>query len=440
MKIFVLFLFEQGYDTITMLSKKYFQIGIFIFIAFFCALTVSADEILSWQDCVREAQQNHPDLVSARENVRYTQASRAITKSAALPQISANVSESTSKTATTYKKETYSYSVAGEQLLFDGLKTSFDIKAAEQQVKSAQFNYVLVSSEVRNRLRTAFIRLLKAQELLGITEEIFERRKQNFELVQLRYDAGREHKGSLLTAAADLAQAEFEVIQGQRNLSFAQRRLIKELGRAHFSPVAVKGTFDFSDISRKNPNLELLVADTPFLGDLLAKREKAKFNLKSSKAEFFPEINFNASAGQTSSDWPPRDEYWSMGVTVSLPLFEGGSRLAEIEGAQALLRKADADAQSGRDQVLLALEQDWMIWQDSIDNVLVKKKFLEAAEERSKIAEAEYSNGLISFDDWTIIEDNFVSTKKAFLDTQEQAFIAQANWVLTRGGTLDEEE
>ncbi|MBM3251623.1 MAG: TolC family protein [Candidatus Omnitrophica bacterium] len=420
--------------------EKRFYFVIFVFIAFFLTLAASADEILTWQGCLREAKQNNPDLVSARENLRYLQASRSIAASAALPHISTEINGASSKTAATSSKETYSYSLTGKQLLFDGSKTSFDIKAAEEEIRSAQFNYAAVSSEVRNRLRVAFVQLLKAQELLQLTQEIFERRKQNFELVQLRYDAGREHKGSLLTAAADFAQAEFEVIQAKRNLSLAQRSLIKELARTEFSPISVEGSLDLTDTSREVPNFEALAAETPFLKDLIAKREKAKFNLKSSKAEFFPKINFNASAGQTSSNWPPRDEYWSTGVTVSLPLFEGGSRLAEMKGAAALLRKADADAQSGRDSVVLALEQDWTSWQDAVDEVLVKRKFLEAAQERSKIAEAQYSNGLLSFDNWTIIEDNLVNTKKTFLDAQEQAFIAEANWVLTRGGALDEEE
>jgi outer membrane protein TolC len=300
-----------------MCKKERFYIGIFIFAIFYCLLiNTSADEILTWKDCIREAKRHNPDLVSAKENLSYAQASRWIAISSALPQISTEFSEGSSKTAATDTKETYAYGITGKQLLFDGSRTSFDIKAAEQDIKSAQFNYALVSSEVRNRLRIAFVQLLKSQQLLNITKEISKRRKQNFELVQLRYDAGREHKGSLLTAAADLAQAEFEVVQAKRNLSLGQRRLIKELARAEFSPVSVEGSFDLTDASREVPDFESLASETPFLKDLIAKREKAKFNLKSSKAEFFPKVNLNASAGQTSSNWPPHDEYWSTGITV----------------------------------------------------------------------------------------------------------------------------
>jgi outer membrane protein TolC len=60
-----------------------------------------------------------------------------------------------------------------------------------------------------------------------------------------------------------------------------------------------------------------------------------------------------------------------------------------------------------------------------------------AAEERAKIAEAQYSLGLLQFDNWTIIEDNLVSAKKAFIDAQANALLAEANWVMAKGETLE---
>ena len=77
-----------------------------------------------------------------------------------------------------------------------------------------------------------------------------------------------------------------------------------------------------------------------------------------------------------------------------------------------------------------------MEFQD-IDMVEVKQKFLEAAQERAKITQSQYSTGLISFDNWTIIEDDLVSTRKSFLDSKADALIAQAYWVQAKGGTLD---
>jgi outer membrane protein TolC len=75
--------------------------------------------------------------------------------------------------------------------------------------------------------------------------------------------------------------------------------------------------------------------------------------------------------------------------------------------------------------------------QDAIETVEVQKKQLDAAEERAKIAEAEYATGFISYDNWTIIEDNLVSAKTRYLDAEANALFAEANWVQAKGEVLE---
>jgi TolC family type I secretion outer membrane protein len=405
------------------------------------ALTdAKAEEVLTWEDCLKEAKENHPDLISAQEQLNQARADKAIARSEFLPQISSNLSEKTSQTATataTTRTETYSYDVTGTQLLFDGFKTSYSISSATEDIKSAQYDYQATSSNVRLSLRTAFVGLLKAQQLLHITEDIAARRKNNLELVKLRYEAGREHKGSLLNAQANLAQADFEVTQAGRDIDLAQRQLAKELGREESTSIRAEGELKIEFSGGENPDFERLAESNPLLQELIAKKEAARFDLKSAKAEFFPEIYANASAGRTDSHWPPDNETWSAGVSLSLPIFEGGSRIAGVSKAEATLNQARADERSGKDSVIFTLEETWKEWQDAIDKVGVEEKFLEAAEERAKITRAQYSIGLVSFDDWSIIEDNLVSAKKSFLNARADALVKEANWIQAKGGTLD---
>lgn len=405
-----------------------------------CTHEAGAEEVLTWQECVEEAQKNNPDLISAKEVVNQSKADKAIAISTMLPQISTEASQRTSMSSQNIKADRSAYGITAQQLLFDGLKTPYDIAAAAKNVKSAEYNYQVISAEIRLSLRTAFISLLKAQELLTITKDISIRRKQNADLVTLLYEGGREHKGSLLTAQANLAKAEFEVTQTQRTITVAQRQLSKELGRAEVKPIQVTGNFEDITVKRERPNFETLAATNPSLESLASKKEAAKFSLKSAKAEFFPQIYANAQAGRTDSHWLPRDDEWSAGVTLTFPLFEGGRRWAAVSKAKAVLNQAVADERSNRDGVILTLEQTWTNWQDALDSVEVQKKFLQATEERAKITRAQYSNGLISFDNWTIIEDNLVQTQKTFLDAQAAAVIAEAQWIQAQGGTLDHAE
>ena len=46
--------------------------------------SVMADEVLSWQDCIKEASLNHPDLIAAQDVVKESEASKNITASGLL--------------------------------------------------------------------------------------------------------------------------------------------------------------------------------------------------------------------------------------------------------------------------------------------------------------------------------------------------------------------
>jgi outer membrane protein TolC len=409
------------------------QRGSLFLTGFTCAI---AEEALTWQDCVREAAKNHPDLISAQEGIKQAEASKRITSSALSPQISGDAEASTAKTSGK-STNTYTYGVTATQLLFDGLKKSNDVKAASENIKAYQYYYKFTSSEVRFRLRTAFINLLKAQELLNITREIYNIRRGNLELITLRYESGIEHKGALLTAQANLAQAEFEISQAKRALEVSQRELLKEMGRTKFSPLRLEGTFKISDSALEKPDLEALAKNNPSLEKLIAQKNATSFSLKATEANFFPQLSAKAGANRNSSHWPPENNQGNIGLTLSLPLFEGGLKQAELSQARALFNQAQANEQSARDGVILTLEQTWAALQDVVETVEVQKKFLNATEERAKIAEEQYSLGLIQFDDWTIIEDNLIQAKKAFLNTQTNALLAEANWVQAKGETLE---
>ncbi|MEI6437152.1 MAG: TolC family protein [Candidatus Omnitrophota bacterium] len=406
-----------------------------------CVLVVGraqAQEVLTWADCIKEARLRHPDLISAREKVNAAQADKALTRSGALPQLSASAGADVSKTAGRAKTENYSLGVSGSQLLFDGFKTSNELAAARERVKSAQYNYQVASSDVRLRLRSAFVGLLSAQENVGLTKNIRQRRQQNLDMVALQYQGGREHKGSLMTAEANAAQAGLDSVEAERSVELYQRRLTKELGRSVFAPVKVSGKLSVGTIDRGKPAFEQLVETTPFLKDLTARKEAARFGLKASRSDFFPQVYADAGAGKSDAFWLPRTENWSAGLRVSFPLFAGGQQQAALAKAKAGYRQSEADERSGRDGVILTLAENWTQWLNDVDQALVQDKFYQAARQRADIVEAQYKSGLATFNDWTIIEDDLVRNQKALLQAKTSAFISEAAWLQAKGETVDE--
>jgi len=426
--------------------KNFIKIfAILLFLNFFLPQAL-AEEVLTWEACLKEAGINHPDLISAQAVIEQQKADKTITKSGLFPQISVDADVKRAKTSTTNSTtgitkdsttDTYSYGITGTQLVFDALKSKNDVKAASENISAAQYSYKFTSSEVRLNLRIAFVNLLKAQELINVAQEIVKIRRDSLELITLRYHSGLEHRGALLTAEANLSEANFGLAQARRDIELFQRQLAKEMGRTEFKPVSVQSDFTINDTAKEKPDFEAMAKNNPSLLQLAAKKNAATFGVNAAYADFLPQVSGSAGASKTSSHWPPQNEQWNLGVNVSMPVFEGGLKTAELTKAKAVYSQAEADERSKKDTVVLGLQQSWVNLQDAIETVDVQAKSLEAAEERSKIAEAQYSTGFITFDSWIIIQNDLVNAKRAYLNARINVMLTEAGWIQAKGETIE---
>ena len=51
-----------------------------------------------------------------------------------------------------------------------------------------------------------------------------------------------------------------------------------------------------------------------------------------------------------------------------------------------------------------------------------------AAEIRAEISRQQYEGGLLSFENWIVIEDDLITKKEKLLDARKSALLAEAAW------------
>jgi len=397
---------------------------------------------LSWEECAALALANHPELVSAREKVKQAKADEGVTRSGLLPQVSAvmDINRSRQETGTIqgYQEGTaYSYGLSGRQLLFDGGRAMFETAGAKKIVWQSMYEVTAVSSAVRQNLRSAYVSLVQAQESVRISLEIAERRKKNLELVRMRYDAGREHRGSLLTAEVSLAQALSDLAQAERAVSLARHRLAKEMGLNEWRGFSVKDELPLPEGKATPPAYAELADAVPRVKQAGLEKEYAALMKNAVKSDYLPQMYGVASAGKNDSSWPPENTRWSVGVEITLPLLQGGKRVHANSRADAVYRRAVADEKKARSEAMVELEERWVALQNAVGAFRVKEKNLRAAAERARIAEAQYSIGQIFFDNWIIIENALADAKRSYLQARADMLIAEAQWNKSRGVTLE---
>jgi len=416
----------------------------------FSSSRLYAAETLTWTQCLKEASEKHPDLRSASEAVRQAEAQRGIDRGGLLPSLS--ISAGGSRTGNLSSDAGSGSSVSGDgsrdgswsmiasasQLLFDGAKTRNTVESRTETLKATQHAADVISASTRYALRTAFVQLLTAQQQVSLAAEIAERRRQSLRLIGLLYKSGTENSGALSKSRADLAAAEFEVAQSRRGLEMAQAVLCTQLGRMSFSPVRVTSPFAATESTNGMPDFDLLSREHPSYLQLFSQKEASRHSLQAARSAFVPKVSLTSSVGNNSfGNLPPERVDWQVGVNVSVPIYQGGTGRATVALARASLNKLTADEQSGYFSLMRSLQQSWKGFRDAADNVAVQKQYLDAANERARIAEAQYSAGLVTFNDWTIIEDNLVTAKKSYLSARSTLLTTEASWVQAKGGTVE---
>jgi len=419
-------------------------------------------ETLTWEECLREAASANPDLRVSAESVRQAEAQRKIDRADLFPSLSfeaggsryGTIAGSSSQTvsqegpaeAVTTKNGSnddgsLSFSLGASQLLYDGGKTRNQVRSADETVKAEQYASAVVSSDTRFALRSAFIELLKAQEQIGIARQIVERRSQNLRLIGLRYQAGREHLGSLSKARADEAKAKFDLQSAVRSLETAQLRIETLLGRQTYTPVKATGSFLTSTPVGTRPDFDALVTSHPTFREIAARKEASRYGIEVARNQFMPKVSLSSSLGNSSFDYSDLDEDgldWQVGITISVPIYQGGAGRAGVTKARSVMYQQDAREKSARLSLRRNLEERWNAMKDAVDNVSVQKQYLDAAGERSRIAEAQYSSGLLSFNEWIILEDAVVSAKMSYLNARADMLTEEARWIQAKGGTLEQ--
>jgi len=402
------------------------------FTVFGAVCSNAAAQALTLDKCLAEAAENNPDLAAAREALHKARFHYQSAYSTFLPQVSVGVSRgrSGSESAET-PNDANSVGVSANQSLYNGGRDRAAVEEADAVREVTEWELRILEAQLTYSTCDAFARLLFAQESIAVTEVIAKRRQDNVNLLQLRYEGGREHKGSLLRMVAASRQADFDVVAAHRNVQVARRRLARLLGRSESDAVA-EGQLEVVTPGVVT-NWSALVAQTPDHRLALAQVRASKAGVVQARGRFRPSLSANASAGRGGESWPPNNDDWSVGLSMSFPVFSGGADYLNVKSAQAEQRRTEASARSKDDELAYVLEQAYADFCNATDNVKVQQNFLEAATTRAEIARSQYTSGQLSFDNWDLIENDLINAQKSHLASRRDAVIAAANWEKAQG-------
>lgn len=399
--------------------------------------TEVVQEQVSLDECLRRAAMYNPRIETAEASLAQANEDYKSARSTLYPTLNGSASYGKSSGDVDFSEATdrSSLGLSARYDLFSGGADRAGIRQAAARVLSSEADNDRAWADVEASVRSSFARLLFAQENEALTRQIAQRQKQNVELVELRYEIGKEHKGSLLRLQASYKDAEFEVVRAQRALRIAQRELVTAMGLSNGAELVAKGELQ-APVLPEEPVMSTVLALTPEHRKAESSVESARQSLVTARAGLYPSLGVSVSGSRDGEDWPPEEEGWSAGISMSIPLFTGGRNIANLRSAEFALRGSEADLRSTDDQTRLDLDSAWTDLQDALQALEVQQAFLEAAEARAEIGRNQYAGGLLTFENWTQIEDELTQAQKSMLSGRLDALLKETAWNRVRGVTI----
>ena len=167
----------------------------------------------------------------------------------------------------------------------------------------------------------------------------------------------------------------------------------------------------------------------------------ANANIGVAKAAYYPDFSLSLSGGYSSSqyqDWiSVPNRFWSVGPKISLPLFDGGQRSAEVDRNEALY---DQTVAKYRQTVLDGLREveNYMVQLKVLgDESVVQEQALESARESLRLTTNQYKAGLIAYLDVVSVQTTALSTERSVLNLLQSRLIASVQLIAALGGGWD---
>ena len=323
--------------------------------------------------------------------------------------------------------------------LWGRVRRGFESARADAQASLAAFYNVLLTLQADVAQNYFAIRALDA-EIATVTGTVGLRQEQ-VRLVRSRFEGGIGSELDVARAETELATTEAEAASlAQRRAELENAIAILVGGNPSSFRLSALGTNEW------NPQPPGIPAGLP--AELLerrpdvaeAERQLASANARIgvAKAAFFPVLSLTSSGGFVSGDvdslfkWDSRT--WSIGPSLSLPIFAGGRNRATYKRSQAAFEEAIARY---RQRVLVAfgeVESSLSGIRYLTDQAAAQQRAVANARRAAELATDRYRSGIVSYLEVVDASRDALQTERANAQLAGQRLITTVHLIRALGG------
>lgn len=308
-----------------------------------------------------------------------------------------------------------------QQPIFQGGMAYHAFEAAQIVARIADLGIVTAEEQISFAVAIAFFDALLARESLAVARENTTLAREHLEDVRKRRAQGMASRFEELRAETQVAATETLEIQAKNTLVVKKLSVLRLAGLPLDTEIRLEGAIASGPLEAGYD--QVWEGAERFRPDLAAARAgllAAEKGIAATRAQLMPKIygffnwgwqkpsskSFVAGAGAG---------YWNGGLSLSVPIFDGGAVHGQLLKAYAARRQAQYRLQDLQEEIALEIRKSLINIEDAAKAVEASRKGLKLAEEGRRLAKVGYENGINAQLDVLEADNALVKAKFGFL-------------------------
>lgn len=395
--------------------------------------TARADTL---REALLAAYNTNPALQAARAQQRATDETVPIERAAGLPSASASASESefvkTSGNSFTAPGRAFQAGVDLSIPIYSAGAVKNAVRAAENRVEAGRAGLRGAESSVFSQTVAAYMDVIRAEAVVALNANQVEVLTVNLQATTDRFEIGDLTRTDIAQSQSRLSLAKSDLRAAQANLIAARENYINIVGKA---PVDLQPPPPLAGLpSSVDDAVAIALESNP---DFIGAQERAKaseYDIATASAVRMPKVSlysngnytnyFNTLGGQSTAAFRQSDSTATVGVRLTMPLFQGGRAGALERQAQARSAVAMEQAVQAERGVIAQTRSAFASWEASVEIIRSSEEAIRAAELSLEGVRAENSIGNRTILDVLNAEQELLRARSALVTARRNSYVA----------------
>jgi outer membrane protein len=324
----------------------------------------------------------------------------------------------------------------GQYTVFDSGQRSSELNSAKSQYAATQEESLQTRNNIIYDVHAAYYDVLAAEDELELSKTRVSRSQDHLRIASDRKEAGDVPQADVTRARVDLSSAELSAVSAEGSLRIALGNLNQAMGRMPQEPLQIAHSeIGIPDPAATDVNQSLSTALQKRPEILAAQRrvEAKRSQIGIAKSDILPKVRAEGGYGWLDDEFTPKDEDWWVGITLDIPLLDGGTRRHRIAKSKVEVSREQAQL----DQLKLSVQQEvWAAysrWIEAHQSLETSRTRQAEAEESLRLTKARYEEGAGTINDLLDAELSLDQAETGLNIARYRLYLARVAFLLATG-------